>query len=139
MTIRDLKSAASCLPGRHQVILEAGLVDGSWSKLGEYTVTIRRYWIPGWLRRGSLSELIALQTPTHGSYAPRLPAAERFPSKPLAGLAPKVSVVTPSYNHARFIEETMQSVMQQAVAVEYVVQDGGSGDGSCRHHSTPCR
>jgi glycosyltransferase involved in cell wall biosynthesis len=117
-------------PGQHQATLEAGLTDGSWNKLEEYTLTIRRHWMPIWLRHGRLSELIALQTPTHGSYAPRTPAAERFPLTPVTRPAPKVSVVTPSYNHARFIEETMQSVVQQSGAVEYVVQDGGSNDGS---------
>src|SRR5665213_562461 len=43
----------------------------------------------------------------------------------------EISVVTPSFNQARFLEECLQSVAaQQGCAVEHVVFDGGSTDGS---------
>ena len=43
-----------------------------------------------------------------------------------------ISIVTPSYNHAEFIEETLSSVISQAGGffIDYIVVDGGSSDGT---------
>jgi glycosyltransferase involved in cell wall biosynthesis len=45
---------------------------------------------------------------------------------------PTITIVTPSFNQARFLEETIRSVLLQGYPnLEYFVYDGGSRDESC--------
>ncbi len=55
-----------------------------------------------------------------------LPAPPALPTRP-----PRIAIVTPSFNHSRFLRATIDSVLAQNYPnLFYHVQDGGSDDGS---------
>jgi glycosyltransferase involved in cell wall biosynthesis len=78
---------------------------------------------------------LTLRTPRVGTLRQHAPQIAKLPrsywrtSPPRP--APTISIVTPSFRHALFLERTIRSVLEQGYpALEYVVQDGGSNDGT---------
>lgn len=57
--------------------------------------------------------------------------ATYFKTEKLSEPALTISIVTPTYNYAHFLERTMKSVISQNYpSLEYIIQDGGSVDGT---------
>ncbi len=84
---------------------------------------LRQTWIEGhWMQLGVLRQ----HPPRALRWDARLEAAAKVPAD-----APFIGVVTPSYGQEAFIERTLRSVLDQRYPrLKYVVQDGGSRDGS---------
>lgn len=116
--------------GRQDLVIEAQLADGSWVPVMERTVRIKRLLLPLWLGGGDWTELMFFQMPAHMAYPARPVQNETFPAPGPSSARPKLSIVTPSFQQARYLADTMRSVLEADTAVEYVVQDGGSTDGS---------
>jgi glycosyltransferase involved in cell wall biosynthesis len=114
------------------------IVEVAELQLAEVERELRRWrasdWMPARLRR--------LLRRIRGLSQPRIGRLQHYPARPLRvpasyhavkppQAAPTISIVTPSYQHAKFLERTVQSVVGQSYpALEYVVQDGGSTDGT---------
>src|SRR5690242_4714280 len=69
---------------------------------------------------------------TFEQYPPRLLNLNAFRSSPaIPANAPRIAMVTPSYNHAEYIGATIDSIVNQAYPnLYYHVQDGASIDGT---------
>lgn len=121
---------ASFPPGPVQVIIEIEPPDGGWQVIFNCSSLVPRRAFPLWLTGGDWTEL-SFRFPAHMAHAPRPLRPEKFPATSGASARPRFAIVTPSYNQARFLSETMRSVLEQrGVTCDYVVQDGGSTDGS---------
>lgn len=120
--------------GLSEVILQARSDPGQWITLTSAVVRINRRWLPLWLGSDNdqWADLIAYQTPTHAKYSPQTLRAGKFPAFAFTDQPkPKISIVTPSFQQARYLPDTLRSVTQQTCAdCEYIVQDGVSTDGS---------
>ena len=86
---------------------------------GSSRLHLRRFLLrpPMWTYEQHLPRRLSL-------HSPQSPAA-------LPANVPRIAIVTPSYNQARFLKATIDSVLDQNYPkLSYHVQDGGSADGS---------
>jgi glycosyltransferase involved in cell wall biosynthesis len=69
---------------------------------------------------------------TAEQYLPRALDLAAFPPAPALPVeVPRIAIVTPSYNHAHFLDATIDSILAQNYPnLHYHVQDGGSTDGT---------
>lgn len=97
-------------------------------------------------QRGLAARGLAVARDTKASLiawlAPRIGLLYHYPPKPIRlpvrytrvappDPAPRISIVTPSFEQGQFLERTLCSVLEQRYpALEYYVHDGGSIDGS---------
>src|SRR5258708_16687230 len=92
--------------------------------------------IAAFLRSGMVQQLRRFlpQPPmwTFQQHAPkplRLNSVRQLPA--LSDAPPRIAIVTPSYNHRKYLEATVASVLgQKYPALSYHVQDGASQDGT---------
>jgi len=118
--------------GKHQLVVEFCDSTGNWSLGATLVIEMRPSRIRRWLPGSDMADLLCFQFPAHASGKTRDLAGERFPRIGRDGTSlPSISIVTPSYQQAWALGQCMSSVLgEPSVNLQYVVQDGGSTDGS---------
>ena len=125
--------------GRFQIQIEVEFENGFTEKIFCTEARVRRGWVPRWCDFRTDPRYLAFQFPTHAVHAPKGIFPEVFPGAVRHLNPPKLSMVTPCYQSGSFLEETIASVLDQGMATEYVIQDGGSDDttGEILHRYAP--
>lgn len=116
-------------PGRYLITATAMAEDGASCRLFTHAteVTVWQNW--RYAFAATPEELLAFQFLAGPSRLPQpLPVVQPRASR---SDGPRFAIVTPSFQQAQFLDQCMQSVLsQEGVSLDYVVQDGGSTDGS---------
>jgi GT2 family glycosyltransferase len=116
--VRRLEAEARELAQRLRLLVEDA----------EEAARIRR----GWSWRHVIKRLVGIRLGYLWDYPPRPLRLPRWYGETAAPApAPLISIVTPSFNQAPFLERTLHSILDQGYPrLEYVVQDGASADGT---------
>ena len=119
-------------PGRHRAELQFKDQQDAWHTALRVEISAPRSWRPAWSSRTPARDLVEFQLGARALHAPHAITPERFPSvRSTPATRPRLTVVTPSFNQRPYLAETLESVLGQPdVNLTYVVQDGGSTDGS---------
>ncbi|MDB6170207.1 MAG: hyaD 2 [Verrucomicrobia bacterium] len=118
--------------GKHPAELQFKDAAGQWRTALETEISVPAKWQPLWAPDSRARDLVEFQLGARPSHGPHPVILERFPSLRTGPESrPAFSIVTPSFNQCRYLGEALDSVLgQQDVRFSYVVQDGGSTDGS---------
>jgi FkbM family methyltransferase len=131
---QELDRKEECIEGLVSALkarLPVKIDEPSARSLEKHGGTRRRESVVAWTRR-MVRVVVSYRLGQFVQYAPRplLVSARYRQPQGATGTLP-ISIVTPVYNQAQFIAATLESVVSQDYrALQYIVMDGGSVDGS---------